>query len=317
MQGLQQIIVGIDFSESSRTALAQAVRLGAQTGADVRAIHVVEKASLDHVVSSLEQPAADTESRVLSHARFAIERMVAEVAATGKVRVDVSIGPAAAELLRAADAAAASSTGDTLLVMGSAGQDHPSRSVGSTAGRCIRHGKADVLLVRTGNTGPFKRIVVGVDFSDTSRHALHEAVRIAQQDGSRVDALHVFMPPPPAYPVVDGMGLWPLPLPNDVEFTTRLRETAEGKLLDTTLAVTKELAGGGNVQINPVVVLGGGYGPGVCEYARENNADLVVVGTHGRTNLRYLLLGSTAEKVLHEAPCSVLAVKPYPEEKAS
>ena len=54
----------------------------------------------------------------------------------------------------------------------------------------------------------------------------------------------------------------------------------------------------------------GGPRSGVAEYASGINADLIVLGTRGRTNLRDILLGSTAEKTLANSSCSVLAVKP-------
>jgi len=53
-----------------------------------------------------------------------------------------------------------------------------------------------------------------------------------------------------------------------------------------------------------------GHGRGITEFARQVGADLVVLGTRGRTNLRDLLLGSTAERVVRDAPCSILTVKP-------
>jgi len=53
-----------------------------------------------------------------------------------------------------------------------------------------------------------------------------------------------------------------------------------------------------------------GYGNGIIEFAKQVDADLVVLGTRGRTNLRDMLWGSTAERVVRHTPCSVLAVKP-------
>ncbi len=48
----------------------------------------------------------------------------------------------------------------------------------------------------------------------------------------------------------------------------------------------------------------------ICHLAEEENAHLIVIGTHGRTGLSHLLLGSTAERVVQHAPCPVLSVKP-------
>ena len=54
----------------------------------------------------------------------------------------------------------------------------------------------------------------------------------------------------------------------------------------------------------------------IADFAREKDADLIVVGTHGRTGLDRLLMGSTAEGLLREAPCQVLVVKHQVEETA-
>ena len=49
---------------------------------------------------------------------------------------------------------------------------------------------------------------------------------------------------------------------------------------------------------------------GILQYARENDIDMIVISTHGRTGLKHLLLGSVAEKVVRHAPCQVLTVRP-------
>ncbi len=53
-----------------------------------------------------------------------------------------------------------------------------------------------------------------------------------------------------------------------------------------------------------------GQSGGIIEFTRQVAADLVVLGTRGRTKLRDMLLGSTADRVVREAPCSILTVKP-------
>jgi nucleotide-binding universal stress UspA family protein len=58
------------------------------------------------------------------------------------------------------------------------------------------------------------------------------------------------------------------------------------------------------------VVEAANHGHGIAEYARRVGADLVVLGTKGRSNLGYVLLGSTVERLLKEIPCSALVVRP-------
>jgi nucleotide-binding universal stress UspA family protein len=53
-----------------------------------------------------------------------------------------------------------------------------------------------------------------------------------------------------------------------------------------------------------------GHSAGITEFVRQVDGDLVVLGTRGRTSLRDMLLSSTAERVVREAPCSILTVKP-------
>jgi len=48
---------------------------------------------------------------------------------------------------------------------------------------------------------------------------------------------------------------------------------------------------------------------GVCDYAKDRAIDLIVIGTHGRTGLTHVLIGSTAERIVQHAPCPVLTVK--------
>ena len=52
------------------------------------------------------------------------------------------------------------------------------------------------------------------------------------------------------------------------------------------------------------------HGHGIAEYCRRIDADLVILGTKGKTNLKYVLLGSTVERLLKEIPCSTLVVRP-------
>jgi nucleotide-binding universal stress UspA family protein len=65
-----------------------------------------------------------------------------------------------------------------------------------------------------------------------------------------------------------------------------------------------------DIESNEVLMNSPNYGNAITTYALEAKADLIVVGNKGRTNLRYVLLGSTAERLLSGLPCSLLVVKP-------
>jgi nucleotide-binding universal stress UspA family protein len=64
--------------------------------------------------------------------------------------------------------------------------------------------------------------------------------------------------------------------------------------------------------VGDMVVVHGVPFQAILETASSQQVDLIVMGTHGRTGLRYVLLGSVAEKVVHLAPCPVLVVRPRP-----
>lgn len=137
----------------------------------------------------------------------------------------------------------------------------------------------------------FQLILVPIDFSSTAQEALHMARALARDHQARLHLVTVPVPPPPAREVF---------VP-EVELSELVSE-AQRKLAETAAAVN-EL---------PVTtqVVAGEPGPAIVQAARETQADLIVMGTHGRTGLARLLMGSVAEYVLRHAPCPVLTVKP-------
>jgi nucleotide-binding universal stress UspA family protein len=137
------------------------------------------------------------------------------------------------------------------------------------------------------------RILVPVDFSEYSEKALSWAVTMAEQWRSHLYLCHVI--PQPSYPhMLAGADL--------VEFEAKLRGTAETQLRDLK---SKQQSHG--VPIDIRVVIGEPFND-ICRVAEEEQIDLIVMGTHGRTGLRHALLGSVAERVVRHSPCPVLVV---------
>ena len=140
------------------------------------------------------------------------------------------------------------------------------------------------------------RILVPVDFSTQSDAALDYAVDLARRLDGRIVLLHVFSVPAFAFPDAT----IPMPAQTVVELqnasNTQL-ESLEQRVRANGVGVTSKLAEGA-----PFVE--------IVRAARSERADLIVMGTHGRSGLRHALLGSTAEKVVRKAPCPVLVVRP-------
>ena len=163
----------------------------------------------------------------------------------------------------------------------------------------------DVLLVRDtvgrAGTAPFKTIVAAVDFSPTSLRAVERAALFAGRDGAELHLLHVFSPP-------WGELHYRAPSPLAPPHQQKQYRDALGRRLAEFCRPVIEPHGG--LRTTMSVYDYAGHRSGIVEYAGTVGADLVVLGTRGRTNLRDLFLGSTAEKALEESKSSILAVKP-------
>jgi len=137
-----------------------------------------------------------------------------------------------------------------------------------------------------------KKILVPVDFSDCSKAALEYAASIAWCFEATIDVLHVWEAPPPSYPPVPSLH-WVL---DDVRQDAR-------EELDQFIADTVKT----DVAMQPLLRLGDPQ-EAILHCAEEGAYDLVVMGTHGRTGLAHLFLGSVAERVVRQSHAPVLTV---------
>ena len=141
-----------------------------------------------------------------------------------------------------------------------------------------------------------KTIVCAVDFSEYADYALRYAVDLAKIFDADLRLIHVVeLPFLPSYSLA---GVPDLSLPVD-EIEEGSRGRMQGVLKDCRLKHAKVE---GEVRTGTAFLE-------IINYAREVGADLVVVGTHGRTGLSHMIIGSVAEKVVRKAPCPVLSVK--------
>ena len=142
-------------------------------------------------------------------------------------------------------------------------------------------------------------ILVPVDFSPRAQKALAYGVALARQFGAKLTVLHVIEL---AY-VSSGLGEVDL-----LPIETGLRGNASEELARLVQSQTAGIA-----TVSQVVRTGQPWYE-IAEAAREAAADLVIVGTHGYTGLKHVLLGSTAERVVRHAPCPVLVVREQEQE---
>ncbi len=141
----------------------------------------------------------------------------------------------------------------------------------------------------------FRRILCPVDFSDFSQHALDYATALARWYDARVRVVHVA---PSSAPIVSAMGGYPVPMPlieEDVESLTKQLEAFVEPARRQGITVD-------------AAVLQGAVVSELLSLAAGGQADLIVMGTHGRGGFERLMLGSVTEKILRKATCPVLTV---------
>ena len=145
-----------------------------------------------------------------------------------------------------------------------------------------------------------RRIMVPVDYSEHSKRALEYAAALAARFGATVDVVHVW--DRPTY-VPEGLTVGPKGSAKSLG--DLIRENAEREMQEF-LGQVKAPEG---VRIETRLISGDPAGA-IVHSCTATNPDLVVVGTHGRTGVQHLLMGSVAEKVVRLSPVPVLSVPP-------
>ena len=142
-----------------------------------------------------------------------------------------------------------------------------------------------------------KRILIATDFSPVSQRALWHGLAIARNVGASVDIVHI----------VDSLGF----RMTGAEVVAQAVDLAEQDLKKMEAALLRS----GPLNSIPHQMLveeeSGEVWEALCRLVRDHDIDLVVLGTHGRTGLKKLFLGSVAEEVFRRSPCPVLTVGPH------
>lgn len=138
-------------------------------------------------------------------------------------------------------------------------------------------------------------ILVGTDFSETAAAALDWAIELARQQGAAIELVHAVTVPPSIPGYIPSAGM---------DFQEEVLKAAEARLAETAatldgrgVPITTRLFPGTPSQV-------------ILDRAEGAGAMAIVLGTRGLTGLRHLLLGSTAQRVVHGAGCPVLSVHP-------
>ena len=294
MSPLRHVIAATDLSPRSRHAVRRAAQVAAHTGARCTLLHALGIDDAGALVGTLARfqrrlaPALEKQAHAELDAVAATERGTHPGLAI-KARVERS--PATQAL-----PALAQEVGADLVVIGPRGEGLARRVLlGSTASRLLRQTLCPVLVARHAPKGPYRRVLVAVDFSPGSLAIVQTARRVAPE--AKLVLLHAFEAPFEGLLVYAG-----------VDDEALARYQAEAK--EAALARLQALARDAGLSLDdylPVVRHGNALRI-LLERQRRLACDLVALGKHGTGVTEELLLGSLTERVLAEAPVDVLVV---------
>jgi nucleotide-binding universal stress UspA family protein len=296
MQTYRRLFVAIDFSPDSDEALRQANDRSKSTGAHLAVCHIVP----NHLRSNLLFPhisrvAALQIPSELTQFADSVSARVSEITGRteGEFEIVVDDGTPQALILSHAEEWKAD-----IIFMGSHGETSAADALlGSITNSVLRHAHCPVMVVRPGKLT--RRIIVGTDFSEAALGAVKAAATEASRIGATLTVVHSLdlIWTPASYPALAFGGA---PFDLSAKQIKELEAIAQQRL--------DELLKQSNITAESLVTIGAA-GSALIEIASEEKAQLIVVGTVGRTGLRRALLGSVAEAVAKGAPCSVLVVR--------
>lgn len=298
-----KVLLAIDGSDASMTALAATAALPLPPGSTVQLLSVLPD---DRVVHGGAWPAAvlirseDVAAAARKEARERLEDLADRVAGEERtVTAAIREGRAASEILDAASDLSAD-----LIVLGARGHSEVERLLlGSVSAEVVDHARCPVLVARTDRVG---RILVATDGSPTADATIDLIASSSLFANATVRVMSVTDP---------GMPWWTGASPVDGMVAAQVYSDMIDAARDHAREVAAQAAErlGSEVAVEEAAHRGGDVPTAILAEAAAWNADIVAVGSRGLGMVRRLLLGSVSRDVLHHAPMSVLIVKPADE----
>jgi nucleotide-binding universal stress UspA family protein len=279
----RKILIAIDGSLTSMHALSESFKLAENEKSWMTAVSVIppylgdlDTTAVGNVMAAIRRPYEDalTEARKMADEARVLLRTACEEGDPHERIVDL-----------------ADAENFDLIVMGRRGHNRLEKAlVGSVTARVIGYSHKDVLVVPKDASIGWKKILIATDGSKFSEAAAERAIDFAKAYGGELTIVSVVDVPAEFY------GEAP-------EAWDNLVTQAKG-FVDKT-ALQAEASG---VRAQAVVKETETW-KAIVELAEKQKADTIVMGSHGRTGLKRLLMGSVTEKVIGNAPCPVLVVK--------
>jgi len=282
MGNFRKILVAIDGSEISIHALRESFKLARTERSWITVLSVIPRYEgdlgavwIDNIRESMKKPCAIalSEAEKIAKEEGVLIRPVCEEGEIFEKIVDI-----------------ADAENCDLIVMGRKGTGRLERTlIGSVTARVIGHAHRDVLVFPGGSVLGWGKILLATDGSKYSEAATNRAIDFAKSHGGTLSVVSVVDIPPEFYSQIKGL-----------EAAQDLIKKARG-FVDA----VGEKAGEQGVKTE-TLVKEGEAAKIITELAKEKKSDVIIIGSHGRTGLRRLLMGSTAERVIGNASCPVL-----------
>jgi nucleotide-binding universal stress UspA family protein len=286
----QLVLVGDDLAEGGREALLQGAAWAERIGAALAVCHVVpDPGSIERVLGVLDRNAEVEVAGAVTRARVALENHVESVLSRREVSLHLSVGSPHRTLCDLA-----TRLGASLLVVGNASGRGPAMQalLGSSAEQVVRHAEAAVLVARP---SPASGVVVGAsDLDDPALPALEAAAEEARRRGATLVAAHAL---DLAHPILASFE-------PTVVIDEKTAESLRQSCRETLRANASRFGSEARVE-----VVEGPPQRAIPELAERLQAELLVIGTHGRSGLLRVAVGSVAVAILRRAPCSTLVVR--------
>jgi len=289
---LKRIVAATDFSTNSELAVLRGARIAQKYGLELHLLHVVHPLDIyPELMLSFDSHLKDYERLKRANGLESLDKLAVRMKNSFEITVKTAtrIGRPHIQIAEYVEDEKAD-----LIVVGYRGEQNLLDAImGSTAVRLLRTASCPVLMIKNSAFTPYKQALVALDLSDTSLKIASMASYIAR--GARIEMLHVYDQRHNVLSRDVGM--------SDAEVKD-YRDSAI-KLIDDKLnSIRNQLAG--EHKTSKVVE---GYLPeSICARINETNADLVVLGKKGKSNVEEFMLGSVSKTVAGMAKCDVLLI---------
>lgn len=295
----KNITVGFDFSRGSALALEAAFALAAQFGARITVTTSVPRAMDPELLAALESQHAEVSrllrgAAVLADAEKLVREAVERLAPPG-LAIDYDMGelPVDRQIVQSAF-----QTNADIIVMGATGMEGGEEAIiGRDTERLIRSTSVPVLVIKDTMAALPKRIMCATDFSEASDRAFELSLDFARAFGAQVHLVHVVSGPSKSMRQIFGRGYPEGFLESAAALGAQELDEFIGRFDTNGVTLERE------------VIFGAPWWE-ILNASRSSGAELLVLGSLGRSAVKELLIGGTAERVIRALPCSLLAVKP-------